>query len=269
MKKTIVVADRDERLKQAFMTIFSKEHYEIVYASTGKEVEKIAGKRTPNVYVVNVNLPKMNGIHRRLQKKGYLGQASFFFLKDETDKTELLEYQADGIIEKPINFFRVYDAITSEDDVIELTDLVEEKGEDGPRQAKERRPFEVGQPTFAVKTEESDARKGEKHDKAEAMIQPTVARQLKDAIDNAEGPAWPLKELEAGAENRRVAQPELEQQFRTVLNQAMEEAADKLSTRLAPILTQYVEDYVKQILLEIAEKVIREEIDRLVKESAE
>ena len=61
----------------------------------------------------------------------------------------------------------------------------------------------------------------------------------------------------------------LEAQFKTVLNQAMEEAALKLSARLAPILTRYVEDYVKRMLLEIAEKVIREEIEKLLKESTE
>ncbi len=134
MKRTIVVADRDEKLQQAFMTMFSKEHYEILYASNGKEVEKIAARLNPDIYLVNVNLPKMNGIevHKKLQKQGYLDKASFFFLKDEADTTELLGYQADGVIEKPINFFRVYETITSEDEVIELTDLVEEKGETLP-----------------------------------------------------------------------------------------------------------------------------------------
>ena len=138
MRRTIVVADRDEKLQQGFMTIFSKEHYEILYAPNGKEVEKIAARMSPDIYLVNVNLPKMNGIevHKKLQKQGYLDKASFFFLKDEADTTELLGYQADGVIEKPINFFRVYETITSEDDVIELTDLVEEKEE--PRGAGRR-----------------------------------------------------------------------------------------------------------------------------------
>lgn len=129
MKRTIVVADRDEKLQQSFMTIFSKEHYEVLYAPNGREVEKIAARLSPDIYLINVNLPKMNGIevHKKLQKQGYLDKANFFFLKDETDTTELLGYQADGVIEKPINFFRVYEAIASEDEVIELTDLIEEK----------------------------------------------------------------------------------------------------------------------------------------------
>ncbi len=137
MKKTIVVADRDESLQHAFMTVFSKAHFEIIYASNGKEVERIAEKMNPDVYIVNVDLPKTNGIevYKKLQKLKLLDNASFFFLKDESDSTELLGYQADGVIEKPINFFRVYETVTKEDDAIELTDLVDDKPDtDTPRQ---------------------------------------------------------------------------------------------------------------------------------------
>src|SRR5208337_1170570 len=129
MKKRILVADVDEALRHAFMTIFSKGHYEIIYASNGKEVERIADRMEPDIYVVNVNLPKTNGIevYKRLQKGGFLEKATFFFLKDEADSTELLGYQADGVIEKPVNFFKVYETITKEDEVIAFTDLIEER----------------------------------------------------------------------------------------------------------------------------------------------
>ena len=132
MKKTIVIADRDESLQHAFMTVFSKANFEIIHAANGKEVERIAERINPDVYIVNVNLPKMNGIevYKKLQKQKFLETSSFFFLKDESDSTELLGYQADGVIEKPINFFRVYETITKEDDAIELTDLVEDKADE-------------------------------------------------------------------------------------------------------------------------------------------
>ena len=121
MRKTIVVADRDEKIRQAFMTVFSKEQYEIFYASNGKEVERIAGRINADFYIVNVNLPKTGGIdvYKKLQQEGYLDAAGFFFLKDEGDKTDLSEHQADGIVEKPINFFKLYEAVTGDDEVIE------------------------------------------------------------------------------------------------------------------------------------------------------
>jgi CheY-like chemotaxis protein len=270
MRRTIVVADRDEKLQQGFMTIFSKEHYEILYAPNGKEVEKIAARLSPDIYLVNVNLPKMNGIevHKKLQKQGYLDKASFFFLKDEADTTELLGYQVDGVIEKPVNFFRVYETITSEDDVIELTDLVEEK-EETLRPQVEEQPTETTAPgpCQAGAAEESAGVETKAAVPEEIELQTMIGRRLRQAMDDTvRDNAVCFPEMK-GAVDAGAPQSELEQQFKAVLNQAMEEAAQKLSSRLAPILTRYVEDYVTQMLLEIAEKVIREEIDKLLKES--
>jgi DNA-binding NarL/FixJ family response regulator len=298
MKRTIVVADRDEKVQQGFMTIFSKEYYEILYAPNGKEVEKIAARSSPDIYLVNVSLPKMSGIevHKKLQKQGYLDKASFFFLKDEADTTELLGYQADGVIEKPINFFRVYETITGEDEVIELTDLVEEKEETFRPQVKEWRtgpPAPPARPAEAVEepapgpppaeAKEEPAPEKEETQEAvseeqeaiseEAELQTMIGKQLRramdtvrDSMDTVCDSAVCLQESE-GPVDAAASPPALEQQIKAVLNQAMEEAANKLSGRLAPILTRYVEDYVRQMLLEITEKVIREEIDKLLKES--
>jgi DNA-binding NarL/FixJ family response regulator len=463
MKKTIVVADRDESLQHAFMTVFSKAHFEIIHASNGKEVERIAEKMNPDVYIVNVNLPKMNGIevYKKLQKQKLLDKASFFFLKDETDTTELLGFQADGVIEKPINFFRVYETVTREDDAVELVDLVEDKEPAFTRERRETGAREAGVREAPRRTEESPERESmrltdlldqetveesraagkkpsrepeapdtetadetsafsltdeevkssirqlgarlaaelqssaaeveapsgrapgevpEETGKAEAdayqpaeqqapvadatateertdqpqrqvadvfsslqnaaeqrapadtvhpaeqviqveeraaaeketarawaaeetvpvreatateaeiSIEEELKREaeeerhaqegtslsgafgdrLKDVMDSlSAGRDLKLADAVAGIEEAGEGQSELEAQFKTVLNQAMEEAALKLSARLAPVLTRYVEDYVKRMLLEIAEKVIREEIEKLLKESTE
>jgi CheY-like chemotaxis protein len=317
MKKTIVIADRDESLQHAFMTVFSREQFEIIYASTGKEVEKIAERIQPDVYIVNVNLPKVNGIevYKKLQKQRFLETASFFFLKDENDRTELLGYQADGVIEKPLNFFRVYETVTREDEVIDLTDLIDERpdlvrretvpeeGKADYRPAGERpdaakRVFGVepidepgtttAQPQATIPEEPAQPSPievvgpapepvQEKEVEPEKAVQEktgagpqTFEDRLKDAMDSLAGGIAVGKMTEGLTTLTETGEPpmELETQFRNVLNQAMEEAALKLSARLAPILTQYVEDYVKRMLLEIAEKVIREEIDKLLKESA-
>jgi CheY-like chemotaxis protein len=270
MKRTIVVADRDEKLQEGLITIFSNEHYEILYAPNGREVEKIAARLDPDIYLVNVNLPKMNGIevHKKLQKQGYLNKASFFFLKDEADTTELLGYQADGVIEKPINFFSLYETIASEDEAIELTDLFEEEEETGRPPVKEQAAGSTppgSRPAAAV--EEPVRKKGEtrKTVSEETDLQTMIGTRLKHAMDDTiRDNAARFPEMKGPA---HAPQSELEQQFKAVLKQAMEEAAHKLSSRLAPILTQYVEDYVKQMLLEITERVIREEIEKLLKES--
>ena len=68
-------------------------------------------------------------------------EGSFYFLKDESDSTELLGYQADGVIEKPINFFRVYETVTREDEAIKLTDLIDDNP-DTPLQQHEEKAAE-------------------------------------------------------------------------------------------------------------------------------
>jgi len=205
MKKTIVVADRDESLQHAFMTVFSKAHFEIIHASNGREVERIAEKMNPDVYIVNVNLPKINGIevYKKLQKQKLLDRASFYFLKDESDSTELLGYQADGVIEKPINFFRVYETVTKEDEAIELTDLIDDKP-DTPSQQQEEKAAEEAKEKVAEETAE---------EAAEARI------RLTDLIDEEPGGPWrkveekPVGDLEmpmdAGAADEEFLVPAL------------------------------------------------------------
>jgi CheY-like chemotaxis protein len=279
MRRKILVADSDEKLQQAFSTIFSKEDYEILYASNGKEVERMAEKLAPDIYIVNVNLPKINGIelYKKFQKEKVLDKATFFFLKDERDRTELIGYQASGVIEKPINFFRVFETITNEDEVIVLTDEVEEEivpPKAPPREAAlesrvEPRGMEdrwAGTP----KPEKTESRQPEPPKQSEperaparyalveeaAGLQAALGDRLRDAMGTAAS--------EMSEETPALA---LEAQLRAAITQVMEEASRDLAGKLAPVLATYVEDYVKRILLEVAEKVIREEIDKLLKET--
>ena len=131
MKRKILIADKDASLKDAFRIIFSEDTYEILYAASAKDVEREAATARPEIYIVNVNLLKSSGIevYRKLQKDKLLDNARFFFMKDENDTTELLGFQAEGVIEKPINFFKVHERIAKEDDVMVLVDEVIETGE--------------------------------------------------------------------------------------------------------------------------------------------
>jgi DNA-binding response OmpR family regulator len=107
MKKKILIADKDASLKEAFRIIFSEDRYDILYAASAKEVERLVAADRPDIYIVNVSLSKSSGIdvYKKLQKDRFLDTARFFFMKDENDSTELLGFQAEGVIEKPINFF--------------------------------------------------------------------------------------------------------------------------------------------------------------------
>ena len=230
MKRKILIADKDASLKDAFRIIFSEDTYEILYAASAKDVEKVAATTLPEVYIVNVNLLKSSGIevYRKLQKDKLLDSARFFFMKDENDTTELLGFEAEGVIEKPINFFKVHERIAKEDDVMVLVDEVIETGEAGAKEAtvKEDIDVKVGMGEGLVREFGSHA--------------PATTEDI--------GPA-------------------LEAELRRVLNVTMEEIVPRFVDRMTPVLSTFVEDYTRRVLYEIAEKVIREEIDKLLKES--
>jgi hypothetical protein len=62
--------------------------------------------------------------------------------------------------------------------------------------------------------------------------------------------------------------PPLTEELKKVLGQAIGEAAIKVTDDIAAVVSRYVEAYTRQTLYEVAERVIREEIDKLLKESS-
>jgi DNA-binding response OmpR family regulator len=273
MKKRILIADRDASLKEAFSIIFSEDRYEILYAASAKEVEKLAADARPEVYIVNVNLAKSSGIevYRKLQKDRLLDAARFFFMKDENDSTELLGFQAEGVIEKPINFFKVHERIAKDDDLIVLTDEVVE-----PEQLPEQRvEHQTGYPTVRETARETLQQKAQE---TEQQIRQQIAQQAGESatkeaavekdIDVKAGAEGLARDLSGhAAVSSEEISPALEAELRRVLSVTMEEMVPKLVDRMTPVLSTFVEDYTRRVLYEIAEKIIREEIDKLLKES--
>ncbi len=235
MKRKILIADKDASLKDAFRIIFSEDKYEILYAASAKDVEREAAASHPEIYIVNVNLQKSSGVeaYRKLQKDRLLDTARFFFLKDENDTTELLGFQAEGVIEKPINFFKVHERIAKEEDVIVLVDEIPEA--------------------------------------AQAAAQPRVKEAtVKEEDTSLKVPTGEVLAKEFGGHAAAVTEevaPALEGELRRALGLTMEEMVPRLVDRMTPVLSTFVEDYTRRVLYEIAEKVIREEIDKLLKES--
>ncbi|HVN25765.1 MAG TPA: response regulator [Syntrophorhabdales bacterium] len=242
MKKKILIADKDSSLKEAFRIIFSEDKYDVLYAASAKEIERLLTSERPDIYIVNVNLSKSSGIevYRKLQKDRFLDNARFFFMKDENDSTELLGFQAEGVIEKPINFFKVHERIAKDDDVVLLTDEVIEP-----------EPQRVVQEPIAQTRGPAIEEAGVKEDIGMRIGVESLAREFSG-------------HTVAGKEEMA---PVLEAELRKVLNQTVEEMAPRFVDRLTTVLSTFIEDYTRRVLYEIAEKVIREEIDKLLKES--
>jgi DNA-binding response OmpR family regulator len=277
MKKKILIADKDASLKEAFRIIFSEDKYDILYAASAKEVERLAATGHPEVYIVNVNLVKSSGIevYRKLQKDKLLDNARFFFMKDENDSTELLGFQAEGVIEKPINFFKVHERIAKEDDLIVLTDEVAEtqpQAEQHIRQQKEQWAAPQKEQWAAPQKEQQAAQwvvqQKERQTAQETGESATKEAAVKEEIDLKAGVEGLARELGGrpvvGTEEFA---PALEAELRRVLNVTMEEIVPRFVDRMTPVLSTFVEEYARRVVYETAEKVIKEEIDKLLKES--
>jgi DNA-binding response OmpR family regulator len=263
MKKKILIADKDSSLKEAFRIIFSEDKYDILYAASAKEVERLAATGRPEIYIVNVNLVKSSGIevYRKLQKDKLLDNARFFFMKDENDSTELLGFQAEGVIEKPINFFKVHERIAKEDDLIVLTDEITEIEQQAGQQAGQQREQWTAQPVQPAQQKEQRTiqQMGESVTKEAAV---------KEEIDVKAGIESLARELggQTAASAEELA-PTLEAELRRVLGLTVEEMVPRFVDRMTPVISTFIQEYTRRVLYEIAEKVIKEEIDKLLKES--
>jgi len=102
--QTVVLIEDDTRIHKALKTMFEAEGYVVHVALDG--VAGLAACRTvrPNVVVLDLRLPKMNGrdVLREIRKElPFLPVIVLSALSDEADKVSLLELGADDYMTKP------------------------------------------------------------------------------------------------------------------------------------------------------------------------
>lgn len=203
--KKILIADRDESLKDAFRVVFPSDEFEILFTSNGKEAEKLAEEFWPEIYILNTKLEEKDGIdvYKDLKERNKLHSARFFFMKDEGTSSDLNGFSIDGVIDKPINFFRVHQMIDKEDSLPELR----------------------------------ITRRADKKKTSEAQPYGIVPKERITA---------------------------LEDELKKILLDSIESIKISVVDRATPLIGQYIEEYAKEILNEAAEKVVREEMDKLL-----
>lgn len=96
--KKILIAEKDEGLRDAFRVVFPVDEYEFFYTSDGSSIERIALEYKPDIFVINVDLDKKDGIevYEDLQERELLKNAHFFFIKDLNRKIDLSGYKDKG-----------------------------------------------------------------------------------------------------------------------------------------------------------------------------
>ena len=103
MKRILVVED-EPKLRRVLVDFLETEGYEVVVATDGEAALDLACQRKPDVIILDVMLPKVNGfdVCRSLRERGSRTPILLITAKgEETDKVLGLELGADDYITKP------------------------------------------------------------------------------------------------------------------------------------------------------------------------
>ena len=103
MKRILIIED-DPAIVKGLQESLEDEHYDVLTATDGKEGYEMAGRENPDLILLDLMLPTMNGqdICRKLREDGITVPILMLTSKrEETDKVLGLELGADDYITKP------------------------------------------------------------------------------------------------------------------------------------------------------------------------
>ena len=103
MAKTIMVVDDEKRLVSLVESYLSQEGYHVVSANNGKEALKVAQKEKPDLIVLDVMMPEMDGYEfmRRHRAENNTPIILLTARVDDEEKVIGLEVGADDYMTKP------------------------------------------------------------------------------------------------------------------------------------------------------------------------
>jgi DNA-binding response OmpR family regulator len=107
-KPTILVADDEEDVRELVTYRLTRSGYRVIGAGDGMEAFELATERTPDLMVLDVMMPKLDGyeLTRRVRAEAALRSIPVILLtarSQETDVDRGFEVGADDYLRKPFN----------------------------------------------------------------------------------------------------------------------------------------------------------------------
>lgn len=108
MKTKILIIEDNEQNMYMLSFLLTSENYEVIQAYSGKDGIDEAKKHKPNIILLDIQLPEMNGytVAEKLREIDELKVTPIIAVTSYAmpgDKEKVLEAGATGYIEKPIN----------------------------------------------------------------------------------------------------------------------------------------------------------------------
>ena len=105
MADKVLIVEDDVNLLETIKYNLCKEGYDVVAASDGEQALEVARREKPNILLLDIMLPKLNGFEvcRILRKEMTIPILMLTARADETDKIVGLEIGADDYMTKPFS----------------------------------------------------------------------------------------------------------------------------------------------------------------------
>jgi DNA-binding response OmpR family regulator len=105
---TILVADDEEDLRELVTYRLTRSGYRVIGAGDGLEALELAAERTPDLMVLDVMMPKLDGyeLTRRLRAEAALRSIPVILLTARSQESDIdrgFEVGADDYLKKPFN----------------------------------------------------------------------------------------------------------------------------------------------------------------------
>ena len=105
---TILVADDEEDLRELVTYRLSRSGYNVIGAEDGQAAYELAAERTPDLMVLDVMMPKLDGyeLTRRLRAEAALRSIPVILLTARSQESDIdrgFEVGADDYLKKPFN----------------------------------------------------------------------------------------------------------------------------------------------------------------------
>ena len=110
MRNKVLVVDDEKQIRDLLQKFLKREGYEVIVASDGKEAIELAKKERPEVVLLDIKLPKIDGIEvcRRLKADREIAFLPILMISAFEDKRPEAEGAgAEGFISKPVDLMQV------------------------------------------------------------------------------------------------------------------------------------------------------------------
>ena len=109
MPSTLLVADDEPAIRDLLRDFFESQGYDVVTAADGKEALAVARETAPDLVLLDVMMPWMNGFEvvRELRREGETPIILITARAEEADKLNGLGLGADDYVTKPFSFHEV------------------------------------------------------------------------------------------------------------------------------------------------------------------